>query len=276
MSNGQITGKEIGFIGGMGGLCLSLLKLIESGFFIDNFWSTNSLAAYFTYIVYIFFGVVMAFYFAERSLAVDKIKKNAFILGLLAPSLLLALTARPIGKEGSLAETLESLPKLGSLIVRSAYAQSAPCPGGYIKAPDDKCVEGDEIKKKQVEPTFGQAVLTAIGRAQPPEKYIFVVGITKDGAKAEEVAKNIREKILKSKTSGEISAKVVRPEGKGVLFVTVGTLSSKADALKVKAMVESSAINALTKAGDPVTKSSAELLLKGRIIEGRTLFDPKI
>lgn len=191
MSNGQLTGREIAFIGAMGGLCLSLLKLIESGFFIGNFWSTTSIAAYCTYIVYVFFGIIVAIYFTERSLGANKMKKNAFILGLLAPSLLLALSTRPVGKEKSVAETIEGLPKLGSLFIQSAHAESSSCPKGYIKAPDSKCIEGEEIKKKEVEPAFAQAVLAAMGRPQPTKKYTFVVGTTMNGAKAEEVAKNI-------------------------------------------------------------------------------------
>jgi hypothetical protein len=203
-------------------------------------------------------------------------KKNAFILGLLAPSLLLALATSPVGKGESVTDTIEGLPKLGSLVVRSAYAQPPTCPKGYIIAPDGKCVKGEEIKKKDVEPTFGQAVLTAIGRAQPVKKYTYVVGITKDGAKAEEVAKNINESIFKADNSQAISAKVVKPEGKKVLFVTVGTLSAPSDALKIKALVKSSAINALTISGDTVTRSTAQLLLKGKLVEGRALFDSKI
>jgi hypothetical protein len=276
MANGQVTNKEICFIGAIGGLCLSLLKLIESGFFIGNLWSTTSIAAYCTYFVYVFFGIVVAFYFTERSVASDKIKKNAFILGLLAPSLLLALVARPVGEGESAIDPLKGLPRLGNLMVVSAYAESPPCPEGYVVTADGKCIKGEEIKKKEVEPTFGQAFLSAIGRTQVSQKYAFVVGITKDGAKAEEVAKNINEKILKGETSQAISARVMRPEGRGILFVTVGELGTPSEVLKTKALAESLAIGVLGKTRDPVTKSYAELLLKGKIVAGQALFEGKM
>jgi hypothetical protein len=276
MSNGQVTSKEICFIGAIGGLCLSLLKLIESGFFIGNLWSTTSVAAYCTYFVYIFFGIVVAFYFTERSVASDKIKKNALILGLLAPSLLLALAARPVGQGESVIDTLKGLPRLGNLIAIDAYAESSTCPEGTIVAPDGKCIKGEEIKKKEVEPTLGQAFLNAIGRIQPSQKYAFVVGVTNDGAKAEEVAKNINERILRGEAAQAILARVVKPEGRDIFFVSVGGLSTPSEVLKIKALAESSAIDVLSKTGDPVTKSSAELLLKGKVVEGQVLFEGKI
>ncbi len=86
-----MTNRQIGLFGALGGIVLALLKLVESGFFLGNMWSSTAGAAYLTYIVYIFFGVVVAILFTERSLSVDKIKKSAFILGVLAPSVLLAI-----------------------------------------------------------------------------------------------------------------------------------------------------------------------------------------
>ncbi len=139
MSTATVTNRQIGFIGAMGGFTLALLKLVESQFFLNNLWSTTSGAAYLTYAVYIFFGIVVACFFAERSLERDKLLKNAFILGLLAPSMLLAIAARPIGEIGTADNSGKGIPSLGSLIFPTAYAGTL-CPEGKIKVPDDECI----------------------------------------------------------------------------------------------------------------------------------------
>lgn len=268
-----LSNSKIAFIGAIGGLSLSALNLVESGFFIDDLWCNTSKAAYFTYIVYIFLGVVVSLIFAERSLTPGKLKKNAFILGLLAPSLLIAIASRPIGTEGSGSNVIKSLTRLGSLITQPAYAESG-CPGGFIPA-EGGCIKGKEINNKDVGPTFGEAVKAAISRTQVPKKYTLVIGVTKNGLKAEEVAKNINKNILAGTTDEAISAKVVKPEGKGTYYVTVGKLGSPENVLKVKTSVESSAIDALAKKDDKATEDSAKLLLKGKIVEGNVLLNPK-
>ncbi len=267
------TNTQIGFIGAIGGLSLIALNLVESGFFIDDLWCNTSKAAYLTYIVYIFFGVVVSLIFTERSLTPSKLKKNAFILGLLAPSLLIAIASRPIEIKGSGSNIMKSLTPLGSLIIQPAYAESG-CPGGLIEA-GNECIEGKEINNKDVGPTFGQAFKAAITRTQVPKKYTFVIGVTKNGLKAEKVAKDINKHILAGTSDGGISAKVVKPEGKGTYYVTVGKLGSPENVLKVKTSVESSAIDALANKDDEATKDSAKLLLKGKIVEGNALLNPK-
>ncbi len=77
-----MTGREIGRIGAYGGVSLALLKLIESGFFLDQLLSTNAKAAFLTYVAYIFLGVMGAVFFTDRSLSPEQIKKGAFTMGL--------------------------------------------------------------------------------------------------------------------------------------------------------------------------------------------------
>ena len=275
MLTATVTNREIGFIGAIGGFVLALLKLVESQFFLNNLWSTTSGAAYLTYAVYIFFGIVVAHFFTERSLERDKAKKCAFILGLLAPSMLLAIAARPIGESGTADNSGKGIPSLESLIFPIAYAGTL-CPEGKIKVPDERCIKVDVITKGAFEPTFREAFLAALGRGQVAKKYAFVVGGTTDAEKATKVAEMINNAVLKKASTEVGSAKVVKVKGGETLFITVGDLSSAAKARQFKTMAETAAIDALTADSNPETRKSAGLLLKGKIIEAHALFRSKM
>lgn len=97
----SITLKEKAFIGAVGGIMLAMLKLIEAKFFLtNNFTSIDSLVGYLTYFCFIFLGLVTAIYFTDQEAPLEKQKKHSFILGLLAPSLLIAIVNQPLGDKG--------------------------------------------------------------------------------------------------------------------------------------------------------------------------------
>lgn len=268
-----MTNRQIGVIGALGGLSLALLKLVESNFFLDNMWSTTSGSAYLTYAVYIFFGVVVAIYFTDRSLSADKIKKSAFIMGLLAPSVLLAVVTQPVGKDETINDSLQGIPKLGALVVGSAHAEtlSKACPAGTVRIPQGSCIKAMRITKGQVEPSFTEALKSALGRGAPTKKYTFIVGVTKDALAAEETANILNDTVLNNLLLGSVGARVVIPEGHDMAYVAVGDFLSKSRAVALQWKINGMAIDTLKNSTDSAAKASAELLLKGRLVEGRAL-----
>lgn len=258
---------KIGLIGALGGLSLALLKLIESQFFLNNMWSVNANTAYLTYFVYIFFGVVVSIYFTDRSVSNEKIKKNAFIMGLLAPSLLLAIASSPIGQDETNKSSLKGITNLTGLIVRSAHAEVVKCPSGTVRAPQGLCIKGQLITKNQVEPSFKEAFKRAIGRGKLVKKYTFIVGVTKDAKVAKKTANQLNKTILNDLLDGSITARVVKPEGHDVLYVAVGNFVSARRAVATQGKVNDVAINTLMGSRNLAAKTSAKLLLKGRLVE---------
>ena len=283
MSTTTVTNREVKFIGATGGICLALLKLIEAQFYVNNPFGTKAIAAYLTYVAYIFLGIVIANYFVEKELPPDRLRKNALILGLLAPSLLLALTSPKEDLDSkkfqnhnipAISETLKIpatpplLPSSGAL--PSAWA--APCPKGQIlvESNDSKvCVKAERITKRQLEPPFFDALKEALGRGTIPKKYSFVIGKTSDAKAAENFATDINESVL---ASHKLAAQVVNPEGKKMFYVTIGDPASQDDLVGITNATKAAAIAELRASSSTASNGFAERLLGGRIVETRSLF----
>ena len=269
MNTNGVTSREIMWIGAVGGISLGVLKLIESRFYLDNVFGTTAIAAYLTYIGYVFFGVVIAHFFVERDLPDDKLRKNAFILGLLAPSVLMAMSARPIGEDAFVDDSLSGITKLGALLIQPAWAA---CPPGQVPSGSDACAKAELLTKQQLEPKFWQALMNAIGRGAVAKKYSFVVGATDDAETARKVATGINESILVAPGVFFMEARVVMPEGIDIFFVTVGEPSSKAEIASVTISTKGAAIDALKNLESPMAETYAELILRGRVVDTRSLF----
>lgn len=281
----EITWKYKAGVGAIGGLALAMLKLIEARFFLGALSSTEAIAAYLTYFCYIFLGMVVAGIFAESDGPPDKIKKSSFILGLLAPSVLLAIVSQPIKIETVLEGGVKSIPKLGSWFTDSAYAQEKPAvkteerkPGGQPKsAPEiwEKAPRATEtgqaivLKWADVEPSFKHALFTALGRPSEEGPYLYVVGTTADQTKALKAASLINVILRKS----NVEALVVRPEGSPNLYVTLSTPDSAAKTVEVRSFAKSAAIEALQRDSKVETREAASLLLEGKVVKARSLFE---
>jgi hypothetical protein len=269
-----MTNAQIGRIGALGGISLALLKLIESGFFLGEILSTTAWVAYLTYGTYIFFGVVVSIYFTERTLAPEKVKKSAFIMGLLAPSVLLALTTQPLGKEELVdgGVGVPDITKLGALVVSTAHAAGpvAECPDGTIMLVGT-CVKAAHLTKAQVKVTVKEALKSALGRGAPVKKYVFVVSVTSNAHSAVDAANQINSAVADYLAAGAATATVVIPEGQDILYVTVGDFTSASTALVEQKAINRAAIQILKSSTDPTARASAELLLNGTLVEDRVL-----
>lgn len=76
-------------IGATGGLSLSILKLIQLNFYLDADKHATVLGGYLTLLGYLVLGTLVGFYFCEEQQDLNKTRKSAFMMGLLAPSILL-------------------------------------------------------------------------------------------------------------------------------------------------------------------------------------------
>ena len=272
-----ISTRDVGLIGAIGGVSLTLLKLIENGFFLDNLTGTLAIASYLTYIAYVFLGIVVAIFFVEKDASNEKIKKNAFVLGLLAPSLLLAITTNNAASQPreNPAQKVPDLPAsiIGEFILPNAWA-SATCSAGMVSIVTEDgalCVEGNSIKKAQLEPSYAEAFKQALGRGRAASKYSFVVGRTTDVTVARKLTADINSMVL---TSSELKAMISVPEGNGMLFVTIGSPDEKQTAEHIKDVVTKQAIKTVheTRAMQE-TVDVANLLVNGIVVETKLLFD---
>ncbi len=257
-------------IGATGGIALVLLKLIEVEFFVDDINSKRALAAYMTYAAYILLGIIVAVFFTDDSLEEAKRKKSAFLAGLMAPSVLLAILHSPVQGKG-LADTLKPdlgpIPKITGLFVGSAYAQPNP----------DSILEGTtqflELKKDQVEPRFVDGFKLAIGRGEPTKNLVYVLGQTDSKYKALSVATNVNKFLSAATGSSKTTANVLQPEGSNSWYVTVGTVGSASDTAASRNTARSAAIEALTATGAVSKyKPEAKLILEGKVVNAATLF----
>lgn len=82
-------------VGFLGGLSLALLKPIDARFYIGAASTVEAHAAYLTYFAYMLLGGLAAVFLADHDLPPKKILRSAFVIGILAPSVLLAIANQP-------------------------------------------------------------------------------------------------------------------------------------------------------------------------------------
>jgi hypothetical protein len=266
----ELSWMEAISIGVLGGLCLVLLKLVQARFYLDDPLSKEALVAYLTYGVFLVFGGVAGVFFTE-----DNIKRNTFIAGLLAPSILLTFFSAPNFRVDSIGEAPKEIKQLSVNVIAAAHAQeTAPSAKQEIKTP---ALEPpiSSIRKSDVELTFKEAFLLALGRPQKVNSYLFIIGKTPDKAKAIDTAASINY-IIKgtqaAKTDRLPPAKVIQIEGTEDYFVTLGALQTSSAALGTKKVAYSAALDLLNESRSVPTTTTAPLLLEGKVIDTREFF----
>jgi hypothetical protein len=233
-------------IGALGGIALTLLKLIDAKFYVGATSSIEVQAAYFTYLAYIALGSLAAVFISDHDLPPRKIKRSAFVLGLLAPSVLLAIVSQPV--RVSAPQRDAAIPKISAFPFAAAHAAEPglkalpPLPLSPLKpmGPVEPFKPGElgakvELKmlpKSALQPTFLEAFWAAVGRKDLEQKYVFVVGSTQDKGKALEAAALTNEMLT---PMGGLKTSIIQIEGKPDYYVTVGGFLDQRNALKVKA-----------------------------------------
>ncbi len=271
MNQGELvlTTKQKSYIGAIGGLCLVLLKLIEQKFFVGSASTNIAIAAYLTYVSYILLGMIVAAFLTDHELPHEKCKRNALLMGLLAPSILIAIVSKPVEHEGLKGNILKDLPTIGSFFINEAYAQdNETVPKGSQK---DYLVLS--ISKKDVDVSFSQAILSTVNRASAEPKYTYLVGVSYSEDKAVEFAEKLNS-IINCDAHPRDCVIVISPKGSVKKFVSVGGLLESEESAK-KARIETweAMINKLQTSNDQATADMANVVAKGEVVQGYALFE---
>jgi hypothetical protein len=266
----ELNWKQAAAIGFLGGVCLVLLKLVQARFYIDDPWSKEAVVAYLTYAVFLLFGAVAGVFFP-----VNNVRRNTLIAGLLAPSIILTFFSAPNFRFESVGEPPKEIKTLSLNIVTTAHAQQAASSGEQQTKEAWPAVAFRSIRKSDVEPTFKDALLQALGRPQPVNSYLFVIGKTPDKEKATATATFINHFFNATKTEETAklpAAQVIKIEGVEDYLVALGSLQKSTAVLATKKLAYSAAVTSLTKWSDVQTTRTAPLLLEAKVVDAREFF----
>ncbi|WP_341911214.1 hypothetical protein [Polaromonas sp. YR568] len=179
----ELTWWQKGVIGAIGGLALALLKLIDARFFLFGVAQVEAYAGYLTYFCYMLLGSVAAVFLADHELSPAKVRRSAFILGLLAPSVLLAIANQPVKSIDTEQRRSANIPSLGWLPLPAANAQLVIPPQN---APSNlnTNLKVEVLSAASLKPSFANALAAAVGRGELNEPYAYVIGSTASKEKA--------------------------------------------------------------------------------------------
>lgn len=275
MSNWKIAG-----IGALGGLGLAILKLIDAKFFLANSSSVEASVSYLTYFCYIILGSIVAVFFTDSEMAAEKMRRSAFVMGLLAPSLLLAIVSRPIQTNDLAKGTVDTIPNItANLLFPPAYAQTPPAASATVRGSASASASFRAsrapivpLTKDQAQPSVNASLQRALGRSASITQYAFIVGATADKEQAVKTATDVRSVLATSPKQSNLTAWVLQPEGSSRYFVTVGPIGTAASLSGIKAQTQQVAVTALTATPSENDKRAAALLLEGKLVPAQSLF----
>lgn len=263
---------KVCWIGALGGVSLALLKLVEAKFFLDQPYTSIVYAALLTYVAYIFFGVVVAGFFTDKELSDDKKVKQAFILGLLAPSVLLALASQPIGEKlENKIDLVQDIPSLSSVIIKEVYAYDDKCIKDILVKSDGSCVQVDSFELGINQPSVKDALLSVIGRREITEEYVFVLGRTKNANVAEEYVNKINQEVLHKYGMKDVSASIVYNKNGKELFVSIGGPDSAEKLVGLRAESWAAAVESLKADSSIESERLYKSILNGKIVDAGSL-----
>lgn len=253
-------------IGALGGLALALLKLIDAKFYLGSLFSVESQAAYLTYFCYMILGSVTAVFLSDHDEPPAKVRKSAFLLGLLAPSVLLAIANQPIKSPPAEAP---AIPRLGAWLVPTAHAQE-PTPAG----PAAVATQAHVVSRTSYQPSFSDAFAAALGRKELSTPYAYVIGVTADPKKAQTTATKLNLALAgqTGATAGLPAARVLQFRGEADYYVLLGEPASKEAQVSLAGKVKGLGIELLsgnmTSAviGTDEQKELGKLLLNAKVV----------
>jgi hypothetical protein len=262
-------------IGALGGLGLAVLKLIDQKFFLGSITSVEASAAYLTYICYMVLGSLAAVFLTDHDLPPVKVRRGAFVIGLLAPSVLLAIANQNVTQGPSKSDITKPIPKLSSLFLSSAYAEERPKLNENESPKNEPAIA--VLPKSTANPGFWDAVKAAVGRKEPDEKFVYVVGATPDKQKALDTAESMNALLFKpAGEEKQVKSRAVKLEGEQGYFVVVGDVGMRDAVLRTKVEATSAAVKSL--ATDTVSlgglaqrKELANLLVGAQVVPASAL-----
>jgi len=260
------------WIGVLSGITVSLVKSIQAGFHLGPVPAVEIYAALLTYLAYMVLGAIGAVFLVDHDARGQKMLKNAFLMGFVAPSFFLALLNHPVTPGSNLQEMIGRIPKIATFFVSSAQAQEpekSNLDSKVVQLATDKVFV---LEKSKVEPSFAAALRKALGWTPTPVNYVFVIGTTDDRAKAVATAVKVNKILLDSYGKIDSWAKVVQPSGHRSFYVTVGDLGTPDKAAFVGDLAKDAALKGLQQTGSEDEKHAAALMLKGQVVDARAMF----
>jgi hypothetical protein len=259
-------------VGASGGIALSILKLIQSDFFLDSNKPASIWGSYLTLVGYIILGALVGLYFCEESQDLNKTRKSAFLMGLLAPSILLAITTKPVETKDLNLGHADNVPNLGMMLdalVPSAYAQS-PAPAS--PATGSSAIPIKVLEQKDSLTNFGEGVKSALGIQQPAtEQAVFVVGKTGNPEVAQKTAGEINN-LLSKQADTKLRATIIKPDAQDKYFVAIGDVTSPSNAVAIEREAKGTALKTLVESSTQKEKDTAKVLSAGDVVSRPSLF----
>jgi hypothetical protein len=259
----MITNREKILIGGIGAVCLGLLKLIGANFYLAEASSAVALGAYMTYGAYLVFGMAVAFFFAEDGPDAPKVRRSAFVMGLLAPSVLIAIISKAPEEPALRTAAPADVPTLGSIVAEGFF-------GGVAHAQTPKTSVVD-IAAATAPQGVADGVRAALGRATTPQSYLFVLGKTRDKDFAVAEAGRINDVLGRNESTKDLNAVVLTSPDTAEMYISVGLGLTAEQAVETKRLSAQSAVATLQEGASKDEVDAAAKLLRGQIVRGADL-----
>jgi hypothetical protein len=251
-------------IGAVGGFSLSLLKLTDAGFYLKEPDHSVAVGAYLTYAVYLILGMIVGFFFCEDVSDAQKTRKNAFLMGLLAPSVLIAIVTKPVDGATLPSASLSSVKSLTRAIEQ--WASPSLLAEGQAKAQAAAASVPVETVEKQS--GFASGVLSALGR-DASNGYVYVLGKTDNENVARQKALEVNTVLQQHGADSNVKARILKPSADGQYYLAIGADSSGAAVMNVKKTANETASKAMV---DPAARKDAiQLLLQGQVVSKAAL-----
>jgi hypothetical protein len=271
-TNRSFTLWEIIFIGVVSGVAVSLVKLIQWNFNLEDVSWVQTAAAGLTVVAYLVLGAIGAVFLVDHDARGQKMLKNAFLMGFVAPSFFLALLNNPSAIRPNFQQMIDRVPKLSELLIGAAHADEEQRTSEQRQSSEVKYWQGVRILEPgEVQPTFTTALKNALGWSAVPASYTYVLGTTDDFGKASATAARVNA-VLHSGGLKDLSAFVVKPKGKVSFYITVGGLGTPDEAKYYAHLAKGKAFSQLPVAKTEEDKRTVALLLAGEIVDARAMF----
>jgi hypothetical protein len=260
----MITNKEKILIGAIGAVCLGLLKLISANFHLTEQSAAAAMGAYLTYAAYLVLGMAVAYFFSDVDADLSKTRRSAFIMGLLAPSILIAIVSKPPEEPPLMTAPPASVPTFGSLLAEGVLGRVA-----HAQTTDQASVV--DIGQATSPQGIGDGVRSALGRATVPQNYLFVLGKTKDKDLAVAEAGRINDVLSRNDSTRDLSAVVLTSQDTSEVYISVGLGLTAEQAVETKRLSAQSAVETLQDDASKEQVAAAAKLLRGQIVRGADL-----
>lgn len=249
-------------IGACGGFCVALIRLMHSSFYIGES-GIVMLGGFLTAFGFIVLSVIFTNHIDD-----DK-RGRLFMQALLAPTFLIALLQYPtVAPYRGVASGPKDVPKISSMlsVYSASVGLSSISVAHALEPPKEQGPRVEVITRKDFDGSIADGALLFMGRPKPQSNFIYVLGKTSDRKLALKVAADL-EKLPFIKGW---KVRVLNPKGSKEMYLSIGKFMSAEAILETKEIICTQMFGYMP-ACDPPEQKAVELLLKGKIVDGRSL-----